>query len=75
MSTREDGPPPAWAALFTAIGGRAKLAARCGVSESTVWRWSRGVFTPTKIVVDHVNALCTEHGLDPVFVGDEHGKT
>lgn len=59
--------PENWQSLYDALGGRAKLALLCDVSESTVWRWSRGGTTPARPVRTLVNSLCTAHGVPEVF--------
>lgn len=60
--------PDNWQALYDALGGRAELAKLCEVSESTVWRWSRGETTPSKLVRATINTLCDSHGVPHVFV-------
>lgn len=61
-------PPSDWQALYDALGGRDKLAERCDVSESTVWRWSRRVATPSKLVRDAINEMCDQHEVPRLFV-------
>lgn len=56
-----------WAALCKAVGGRATLAAIIGVSEPTIWRWSREEVKPIRIVRDAVNRICREHLIEEVF--------
>lgn len=56
-----------WKPLLEAVGGRAALARKLAVSESTVYRWSTervDVPGPVRIAV---NAIAKEHGLDPLF--------
>jgi hypothetical protein len=61
-----DTPAP-WRALFDALeGGRACLASLCQVSESTVYRWSRGS-SPGFATISYVNTLCDSHGVARVF--------
>ena len=59
--------PAAWAALFAALGGRAELASLCRVSESTIYRWSRGDAAPSAATISYVNHLCESHGVSRVF--------
>ena len=62
--------PPAWHALFDAVGGRADLARLCDVSETTVWRWSRGLMRPGTLTRVSVNRVCAAHGLAGIFPED-----
>jgi len=66
--------PEEWAALFDAIGGRVELARVCDVSESTIWRWSRGETRPGTLVRATVNSLCDSHGVARVFHEEEARK-
>lgn len=55
-----------WQALYNAAGGRAALAVLCRVTESTLWRWSRGGST-TEATRLYVNELCDKHNVAHVF--------
>ena len=57
----------AWRALYERAGGRAKLAERLEVDESTLYRWSRERRAPSSIVRNAVNAICDELGVAHVF--------
>lgn len=67
--------PEVWQALYDAIGGRAGLARICDVSESTVWRWSRGETSPSRLVRVTVNGLCDSHGVPQVFTEEKKEET
>lgn len=59
--------PRAWGAFLLAMGGRFSLASVIGVTESTIWRWTRGISTPTRVIQGTINRMCIEHGCAPVF--------
>lgn len=65
----------AWRALYEAAGGRARLAERLEVDESTLYRWSREHRAPSRIVRNAVNAVCDELGVAHVFTEERKEDT
>ncbi len=60
-----------WTRLFDAVGDRFAVRERCRVSDSTLWRWTRGISRPPESQRAMVNAMCLEHGLAPIFGEEE----
>lgn len=56
-----------WKPILEAVGGRAALARRLGVSESTVYRWSTEKIDVPPVARIALNGIAREQGLDPLF--------
>lgn len=56
-----------WKPILEAVGGRAALARRLEVSESTVYRWSTEKIDVPGVARIALNAIAKEHGIDPPF--------
>jgi hypothetical protein len=52
-----------WPELFKYEQGQAKLAARLGVSQTTVGKWARGVHRIPELARKELRKLCKRHGI------------
>jgi transcriptional regulator with XRE-family HTH domain len=60
--------PPPWLDLAHHIGGVSGIAWRCGVSPSTVYRWARGISTPSEEHQEHLCDVFDDYSLpQPTF--------
>lgn len=50
-----------WERVIEAMGGVTQLAARMGVSESTIIRWRNGSQEPPQAAKEVLNGLCVVH--------------
>jgi hypothetical protein len=58
-----DATIPPWPELFRYEHGQAKLAAKLGVSQTTIGKWARGVHRIPELARRELIKLCKKHGI------------
>lgn len=52
-----------WGELANLVGGTFKLAERLGVSQPTIFRWSKGMYRVPAMTQKEVERLCKYYGI------------
>jgi hypothetical protein len=58
-----DATIPPWLELFRYEHGQAKLAAKLGVSQTTIGKWARGIHRVPELARRELIKLCKKHGI------------
>ncbi|MFK7822562.1 MAG: hypothetical protein AB8G05_00270 [Oligoflexales bacterium] len=63
-SGRKISSPTPWGELYELAGGQSKIAAKLGVSKSTVGKWATDTHRIPELVKKELLRLCKYHGIE-----------